>query len=83
MSDNAPDKVYLSSYFARYYKSPTVNEDKKFNNNIEYILKSTADKEREEILKSMRHVFDNRNNPDYTRTMIIQAIKETLERADK
>lgn len=51
MNDKVPDKVYLSKYFARYYKSPTVNKNKKFHNDIEYVLKSTADEKFKAICK--------------------------------
>ena len=42
-----------------------------------------ADKKLDEILKPIRDAYENKNNSDYMRTRIIQAIKETLERAGK
>lgn len=47
------------------------------NNDIEYICKDKLD----EILKPIRDVYENKSNSDYTRTRIIQAIKETLKRS--
>ena len=74
---STPEKLY------KKHNHWAFSPDNYSENDDIYILKSTADKEREKILRPIRHVMKIvRHYPVEGRAMLEDAIKETLERND-